>query len=397
MPRLSAELLLSWRAIALLTALFLALQVSAAGPFFRPVENRWTLDENLKDGKRPAHPRVAAAAAGLSAEGTVIGAGGPGWGRWDFSAPGPLPTTVVPFFLPPDGSRSGIYLLTADGGRFPLIENTPLRDRALNFRDKVKGLDSYSVRFEGTGALLSGVKFIQPPESGGRNKGLYLALFCLALVFARGLALREKRTAALALITAAGLLLRWSAFSDYWDVPLAGDAVGYWNYGRALKLSALFANGTREPVFIWLLSLFKALFGDSQRTSRFMTLVFSCSVIPMTWLLAKRLELGAFACLLAAGLAAFNPFAVFMSVQGYQLEFFTFLILVFSVLWLRGSLGAAGSAGAALILTRLQSAGAVFPLAALAAWRLRGKPGKLGPYLLPPLIALAVLLASAKA
>lgn len=418
---LPAEILFSWRAITVLTALFFALQVSAAGPFFRPVENRWTLSEDLRDMKRPAHPGAAAAAAGLSAEGTVIGVGGPGWGRWDFSAPGPLPTTIVPFFLPPDGSRSGIFLLTGNGGRVPLIENTPLRDRALNFRDKVKGLGSYSVRFEGTGALLSSVKFLEPLETGGSDKGLFLALFCLALVFTRGLVLREKHTAALAVITAAALFLRWSEFSAYWDVPLTGDAEGYWNYGRALKLSAPFANGTREPLFIWLLKLFETLFGDSQRTARFMTLLFSCSVVPMTWLLAKRLELGAFASLLAAALAAFNPFAVFMSVQGYQLEFFTFLILVFSVLWLSVRLAASGAAGAALILTRLQSAGAVFPLAALAAWRQKKVRPKKVPasflqrtipenpsfaqkggwhlflrLFLPPLIALAVLLASAK-
>lgn len=396
MPRLSAGPLLSWRAIALLTFLFFSLQLLAGGPFFRPVENQWTLSENLRDMKRPAYPGVAAAAAGLSAEGTVIGVGGPGWGQWNFAAPGPLPSTVEPFFLPPPGTRSGVYLLTEGGARLPLIENTPLRNRALNFQDKVKGLRSFSVRFEGSGAILSEVRFFQPLEKGGQAKGLLLALFCLALVFARGLALRKYHTAALALITAAGLLLRWTALYNYWDVPLEGDAGSYWNYARSLKLANPFANGTREPVFVWLVRFANTLFGDSQRSSRFLTLIFSCSVIPMTWLLAKRLELGALACLAAAGLAALNPFSVFMSVQGYQLEFFTFLILLFSALWLRGGLGAAGAVGAVLILTRIQAAAAVLPLAALAAWRLRGTPLKVLPYFLPPLIALGILVASAK-
>ena len=397
MPKLTAEILLSWRSLAVLAAIFFALQNLAGGRFFMPVENRWELSEDLKDLKKPAYPRVSASAVGLSAEGSVIGAGGPGWGQWNFAAPGPLPSTIQAFFLPPDGSRSGVYLLTESGTRLPLIENTPLRNRALNFQDKVKGLRSFSVRFEGTGAVLSEVRFIQPLETGGRGKALLLALFCLSLVLARGLALREYNTAALALITAAGLFLRWTALCNYWDMPLEGDAVSYWNYARSLKLAAPFANGTREPVFIWLVRLSEALFGDSQRSSRFLTLIFSCSLIPMTWLLAKRLRLGAAACLAAAGLAALNPFSVFMSVQGYQLEFFTFLILVFSTLWLKGSLAASGAAGALLILTRIQSAAAVLPLAALAAWRLRGRLRGVLPYFIPPVVALAVLLASAKA
>lgn len=397
MPKLKTEQILSWRSIAGLTLFSFALLNLAGGPLFGPVESRWTLAEDLKDIKKPVYPGVSASAVGLSAEGTVIGVNGPGWGQWNFAAPGPLPSTVQPFFLPPPGSLSGVYLLTESGARLPLIENTPLRNRALNFRDKVKGLRAFSVRFEGTGAVLSEVRFFQPLETGGHGKSLFLVLFFLALVFARGLALRENHTAALALITAAGLLLRWSALYNYWDVPLEGDGESYWNYARSLKLANPFANGTREPVFIWLVRSAGALFGDSQRSSRFLTLILSCSAIPMTWLLAKRLGLGALACLAAAGLAALNPFSVFMSVQGYQLEFFTFLILLFSALWLRGGLGAAGAAGAVLILTRVQAAAAVFPLAALAAWRLRGTPLKVLPYFLPPLLALAVLLASAKA
>lgn len=396
MPKPAAKALLSWRSIAALTVIFFTLQNLAGGPLFRPVENRWTLAENLKDIRKPAYPAVSASAVGLSAEGTVIGVGGPGWGQWNFSAPGPLPSTVQPFFLPPPGTRSGVYLLTEDGKRLPLTENTPLRNRALNFQDKVKGLSSFSVRFEGTGAVLSEVRFLQPAQTGGQSKGLLLVLFFLALVFARGLALREYHTAALALITASGLLLRWAALYNYWDMPLEGDAESYWNYARSLKLASPFSNGTREPAFVWLVRFAGALFGDSQRSSRFLTLVFSCSVIPMTWLLAKRVGLGALACLAAAGLAALNPFSVFMSVQGYQLEFFTFLILLFSELWLRGGLVAAGAVGAMLILTRIQAAAAVLPLAVVAAWRLRGSPLKVLPYLFPPLIALAVLLASAK-
>ncbi|MDO8805199.1 MAG: glycosyltransferase family 39 protein [Elusimicrobiota bacterium] len=397
MPRSPARLLLSWSSIALLTALFLALQHLAAGPLFRPVENDWVLFEDLQGMKSPTHGSVSADAVGLSAAGTVIGVGGRGWGQWNFAAPGPLPSTIEPFFLPPPGSGSGVYLVTGRDGRVPLIEDLPLHHRAINFQDKVRGLKAFSVRFEGTGAVLSSVRFHQPVDQGISRKGLFLALFCLALILARGLALRETHTAALAVITAAGLILRWTALSNYWNVPLEGDATGYWGLAHTLKLANPFANGTREPVFIWLLWLAKALFGDSDRSARFLSLIFSCSVIPMTWLLGKRLQLGASACLLAAGLAAFNPFSVFMSPQGLQLELFTFLILGFSALWLCGRSGAAGAVGAALILTRLQSAAAVFPLGVIAAWRLRGTTGKAMHYFILPSLALAILLAAAKA
>jgi len=347
--------------------------------------------------KIPSYKKVASAAIGPSAAGTIIGTGGPGWGQWNFSSPGPLPTTVQPFFLPPAGSASGVYLLTGEGNRVPLAENLPLRGRAINFQDKVKGLRFFSIRFEGTGAVLSGVRFIQASEPGVSEKGLFLALFCLALVLGRGLLPGEYQTAAIALITAAGLLLRWAALTHYWDVPLEGDAAGYWGLARALKFSSPLANDTREPVFIWLLRLGETLFGDSQRSARFISLLFSCAVIPLTWALGKRLRLGAWACLLAAGLAAFNPFSVFMATQGLQLELFTSLILVFSALWVSGSLVPAGAVGAALILTRIQSAAAVFPLAAVYAWNLRGRAAKIIPYLAPPALALVLLLASAKA
>jgi len=286
--------------------------------------------------------------------------------------------------------------LTGEGGRIPLCENLPLHERALYFQDKIRGLRSFSVRFEGQNALLSGVKFRQPRETGISGKGIILALFCLTLILCRGLVLREPRTICLALLTAVGFILRWKTLCNYWNVPLEGDAAGYWGLASSLKLLNPFANGTREPVFVWLLWLAKNLFGDSERSSRFISLLFSCSLIPMTWLLGQRMRLGTAVCLIAAGLAAFNPFSIFMSAQGLQLELFTFLILAFSALWLDGRAAASGAAGAALILTRIQSAAAVFPLGLISAWRSGRPTRKIMPYFIPPVLALAVLLVTAK-
>ncbi len=360
------------------------------------MDNVWTLVEDLKDLKRPSYRNVSAGTTGLSAAGTVLGTGGPGFGQWNFSAPGPLPSTVQPYFLPDPEYPSGVYLLTGEGGRIPLCENLPLHERALDFQDKIRGLQSFSVRFEGQNALLSGVKFRQPREPGISGKAMILALFCLTLILCRGLALREPRTICLALLTAAGLILRWNTLRNYWNVPLEGDAAGYWGLASSLKLLNPFANGTREPVFVWLLWLAKNLFGDSERSSRLVSLLFSCSLIPMTWLLVQRMRLGTATCLIAACLAAFNPFSIFMSAQGLQLELFTFLILAFAALWLDGRTAASGAAGAALILTRIQSAAAVFPLVLLSAWRSGRPTRKIMPYFILPAAALAVLLVTAK-
>jgi hypothetical protein len=116
----------------------------------------------------------------------------------------------------------------------------------------------------------------------------------------------------------------------------------------------------------------------------------------MTWQLARSLRLGPAACLAAAALAAFNPFSVFMSAQGFQLEFFTFLILAFTDLCVYGRFGATGLAGALLILTRIQAAAAVLPLGIIAALRSGRKLKLTARLLILPALALAVLLVSAK-
>ncbi len=387
--------MISWRKIALLTVLFLALQSWLTGPLFRPVNNSWTLIEDLTAGRPPAHKNVSSGAVGPSAAGTVIGVGRPGWGQWNFSAPGPLPTTIQPFFLPPPHTRSGVYLLTGGGERIALAEDTLLRNRSINFHDKVKGVSSFQIRFEGENALLSGVKFRQPVEPGIANKALALAFFCLALIFARGLALGDKTTMLLSALTAAGLILRWSALCAHWHIPLEGDASGYWQLARELKLSNPFATGIREPAFIWLMKL-GTLFGDSERSARFVSLIFSCALIPMTWRLGRRIGLTNLTCLITATLAAFNPFSIFMASQGLQLEFFSVLILYFTELCLSDRAIAAGVTGALLILTRIQAVAAVFPLAIIAAFRTRSGMKETARRLLLPALALVALLCAAK-
>jgi len=73
----------------------------------------------------------------------------------------------------------------------------------------------------------------------------------------------------------------------------------------------------------------------------------------------------------AAALVATNPFAIFMSVQGYPLEFFTLLILLFAIAWLKNREQAMGWLGGLLCVTRAQSFLAIIPLIGLADWKFR--------------------------
>ncbi|MBI4656602.1 MAG: glycosyltransferase family 39 protein [Elusimicrobia bacterium] len=417
---LSGEFFLSWKTIALATAFSFAI-LRLTGNLFYPIQTTWTLAEDFQNFQKPSHVNLSAGSAGLSAGGLVIGvnpvrnppcpkgtaaaASGrlisngvneQGWVQWNFAAPGALPSTIQLFFLPDMQFPSGVYLVTDKGNRIPLCKNLPVRNRSFNIQNKITGLSSFAIRLEGQNAVLKEIKFRQSGNPAMPLKCFFPLMLCLTLFFLRGVILRKPFVAILSVITAAGLILRCMMFYNYWNMPLEGDAVGYWNYARFLKISTPFNTGPREPLFIWLLWLAKTLFGDSERTSRFLTLFFSCSIIPMTWMLARRLGMKISAHI-AAIFAAINPFSVFMSVQGLQLEFFTFLILVFSSLWLEKRTSSSGAAGAALILTRIQSAAAVFPLALITALKSRQKPGQVFVLFLLPALTLALVLVAAKA
>jgi len=393
-PRLSIiKHIVSWRAIAALTALFTAAQIWLTGPLFTPVNNSWTLIENLA-GKRPAHHAVSAYAVGVSPDGVIVGTGQPGWAQWNFSAPGPLPSVIQPFFIPHPSASSGIYLI-AGGKRVALAENTIIRNRPINFRKEAEGLSAFQIRFEGEMALLSGVKFRQPAAPDISHKALVPLLFLLLLVLLRARALGEKETAILAALTAAGLAFRWLSLCAHWHIPLEGDSSGYWQLARSLDLSSPFGTGNREPAFVWLLRL-GGLLGDSERSARFVSLILSCALIPMTWRLSRRLGMTAMAGLIAAAMAAFNPFYIFMASQSLRMELFTLLILYFSGSWLAGRRTDTAIAGALLILTRIQAAAAVFPLAIAAAVRDRAGLAGAARRLLLPALALASVMYAAR-
>ncbi len=116
----------------------------------------------------------------------------------------------------------------------------------------------------------------------------------------------------------------------------------------------------------------------------------------MTWRLCRRMGLTSPACLIAAALATFNPFSIFMASQGLKLEFFSVLILYFTELCLSGRAAAAGVTGALLILTRIQAVAAVFPLAMIMVFRNSRGMKEAARYLLVPSLALAALLCAAK-
>ena len=202
--------------------------------------------------------------------------------------------------------------------------------------------------------------------------------------------------AGVSVLVFAGFVLRWNVFSGYYNVSLEGDAPGYFGLAHLLSWTNPWFTGVREPAFIWLLKLGLTFFGDSERSARFMTLIFSCALIPLTYLLARASKQTALCGITAAGLTAFNPFSIFMSVQGLQLELFTALVLIFSYAWLKEKALVPGLAGAILSVTRIQSVLAVVPLALFDVYKSKKRFRTACLFLVPVMLILVPYLAVVK-
>lgn len=344
------------------------------------------MNEDLEQLKTPVYPRVSAQKHARSADGVIVGITAPGFVQWEFDSRGPLPSVIQPYFIPGGNSPSALKLIIRKGAgtqSVTLSENLPLRYRAIDFSRHLKDATAYTLRFEGKNALLKGVRFYQPVSADIPAGSLLTGISCLALCVFFAARVKNYSASAICVVTLAGLMLRWAVFCDYYSVPLEGDAPGYWSLARCLNWAQPFSTSYREPVFMWFLKSAGFLLGNSERSARFLTLIFSCALIPLTYLLGVTLKWPKTAAILAAALIAANPFSIFMSVQGLQLELFTALILLFSILWLKGLPLGSGIAGAALSLTRIQSVAAVVPLGILSAWKSRHDWRKIMLFFLP--------------
>lgn len=177
------------------------------------------------------------------------------------------------------------------------------------------------------------------------------------------------------------------ARAAYLGVPVAPDAEGYEDAARVLWERAAQSDvnpiaftyvrshpAAREPLFIALLQAAFAVFGAERMTMRLVTLGASLTVISLTMLLGA-LTLGRTAGLIAGACLSALSWHVIMAGQGLREDVVLVFLLTLACVVAANPRSdfvaplAAGSVGAAAILTRLDAAGGVMAL--LGLWWLR--------------------------
>ncbi len=336
---------------------------------FAPSSTRWSLEEDYTHGGIPKTGSVQQFRSVRSNLGILIGADGPGFVEWRFARPGPFPTIIQPFFIPAQHQLGQITLRTP-GHPAPILlsRDLPLRHRAMDISSALRHEKAYALRFEGTGAMLEGIRFFEPSETPPVPW-----VVVLIVLFVTGLVLWSGNYSALIILALSllGFFLRWKVFQTYYSLPLKGDPVEYWTLAQIFQWRHPLLTNYREPGFIWMVYAARRLFGDSIRSLTFLGVLLSTSWIPLTAELAAAAGWPLWVGIGAAAMVATNSFSIFMCVQGYQLEFFTLLILLFSIAWLKNCSWAMGFMGGLLCITRVQSFIAVIPLAGIADWKHR--------------------------
>jgi len=354
------------RALLAGAVVWLLLRVQGLIPF-APIHNSWTLDEDFQGGKVPAYSGVSGEHIARSTEGLLVGVGMPGHLDWRFAASGPFPSTFRPGWQPDQEKNSAIRVILPSPSKPKFIclsSDLPLRYTAFNLQPYLQGRSEYRIRFEGQNSILQGIQWYQ---SSDRSPTWFPLAMILAGLFV-ACPWKPAPLTACAMI-AVGLMLRWHTFFNYFAVPLEGDAKGYWEILGPWSLRHPFLTSVREPVFIWTLAAARVLFGDSERAARFLGWLVSGAMIGGVVPVGKRFGFSCWSSAGAAFLLAVNPFSIVMSVQGYQLELFTLLILLFAWLWPSRKPFGLGLIAGLLCLLRIQSLIAVIPLMGLAAWR----------------------------
>jgi hypothetical protein len=331
----------------------------------RKVSVQWQMEEVYTNGRIPSGAVVQEHCVRTPA-GLRVGADEPGWLEYRFGPSGPTPTAFKTEWLPDLSAPSRIVVRQPDGPfthEIVLSRRLPMHIGAFDVSRYVDRKKPYSIRFEGRNALLKSMWVYQ--VEAPLISAWPFWLIGLLLLWRR----RENPyKAGLVVILLIGFGLRWREFLNFFSVPLQSDAIEYRVLAQSLSWAHPFQTGPREPFFIWLVRVATAMIGPADQTSRLLTLLISCGCIGMVFKLALDLGWSRRAALIAAALYGMNPFAIFMSVQGLQLEVFTLLILIFIDLCWRGSLWGIGLVGVALTVLRVQSFFSIIPLALLAGW-----------------------------
>jgi mannosyltransferase len=195
---------------------------------------------------------------------------------------------------------------------------------------------------------------------------------------------RDRRVLAVAGLTVLGLALRLAGIRQ----SLAGDELFTYAavVGRPLTdvFSAVKEGGENSPPFFFVLSWAAAKLGDPSVTIRLPSVLLGTATIPLLYALGAR-TVGRNAGLVAAGLLALSPFALFYSVEARSYATLIFLVTLSSLALVRALEDGRARwwalyalASCAVLYTHYFG---VFVLAVQAAWVLAARRGQVRPLL----------------
>jgi hypothetical protein len=200
-------------------------------------------------------------------------------------------------------------------------------------------------------------------------------------------------TVALVIIILLATILRVQKVQSMQQAPLDPDAAVY--RSLAMRSSAFYDSGFREPLFVFMVKLYTKLFGNEPLTLRYFTVFLSTVSILLIYKTGQELFDSQLIGLLSATFIGFNAYFIFMSIRLLRLELFIIAILLFFyTLFICKRQNYAryvfiGIVGGLVCLTRITSLSFVIPLIVFAFWREKISLVKL---LIPVLLIIVMVL-----
>jgi hypothetical protein len=248
------------------------------------------------------------------------------------------------------GDRPNVITIIPDGGStFRLAENANHVGAVFDISDRLRGVSRFEISFEAENHAPFPVRVLDAVEVvaglGDQVKPslpnlpkllglLFVAYVIIALLFSQSMRNNQNLCRVLILlILLLAVYLRWNELLRVSGTMLDEDARGYYSYAQKIQLagdhgfySAHFEK--REPLFIFLVKLFFALFGASPTHLRFVSFAFSLVAIYLTYRIGREWFHEA-AGLTAAFILSVHPYLIQLSARGLREEWFTVLILLF--------------------------------------------------------------------
>jgi 4-amino-4-deoxy-L-arabinose transferase-like glycosyltransferase len=248
------------------------------------------------------------------------------------------------------GDRPNAITIIPEGGiPVRLAENENHVGAVFDISDRLRGVGRFRISFEAENRAPFPARVLDAVEvvAGLREQVkpslpdlpkllglLFAAYVIIVLLFSQTMRNNQKLCRVLILlILLLAVYLRWNEVLRVSGTMLDEDARGYYGYAQKIQpagdhgfYSAHFEK--REPLFIFLVKLFFAMFGASPTHLRFVSFAFSLVAIYLTYRIGREWFHEA-AGLTAAFILSVHPYLIQLSARGLREEWFTALLLLF--------------------------------------------------------------------